>query len=114
MCRRQDFSHFLSIISAISKKERVVCVVTRNTTAILLLKLVVFQLLFSSDNYITLEAARSTDSCFHSGLACMSHKNRELVVPVPDEGHLWQPSYSVHASVEILFIYFTCFCLSLV
>ena len=47
-------------------------------------------------------------------VACMSHRNRELVVPVPDEGHLWQPSYSVHASVEILFIYFTSFCLSLV
>ena len=44
----------------------------------------------------------------------MSHRNRELVVPVPDEGHLWQPSYSVHASVEILFIYFTSLCLSLV
>ena len=41
-------------------------------------------------------------------------RNRELVVPVPDEDHLWQPSYSVHASVEILFIYFTSLCLSLV
>ena len=47
-------------------------------------------------------------------MAMMSHRNRELVGPVPDEGHLWQPSYSVHASVEILFIYFTSLCLSLV
>ena len=59
MCRRKDFSHFLSIITAISTKERVVCVVTRNNTAILLLK-------FSADHYATLEAARSTDSGFHS------------------------------------------------
>ena len=41
----------------------------------------------------------------------MSHRNRELVVPLPDEGHLRQPCYSVRASVEILFIYFTSFCL---
>ena len=52
-------------------------------------------------------------SC-RAGVTCMSHRNRELVVPVPDEGHLWQPSYSAHASVEILFIYFTFFCLSFI
>ena len=46
-----------------------------------------------------------------AGVTCMPHRNRELVIPVPDE---WQPSYSFHASVEILFIYFTSFCLSLV
>jgi len=48
-----------------------------------------------------------------AGVTCMSHRNRELVVPVPDEGHLWQPSYSVHVSVEILFVYFNSFFLLL-